>query len=222
MKYMNKLSILATVLLMAASCSPSGRTKSGLDPHAFESEYDGQQTELITITNEAGMEACITNLGGYVVSLMVPDGKGRLRNVLNGCDNVRAYLPENVGGPFLHGGTDSWTGRSYEVFGVDRSALWLALYSPGGDEAGDLQAYVTYMLTKDNRLDVYLEVFTADGVTFDQTNLSGLSCFDRSALAPNTGIVLTERSTAIDSSIVVLGPNGSFKSRKSYAFSIAE
>ena len=38
------------------------------------------------------MEVCVTNYGGRIVSLMVPDKDGRPRDVVLGHDNIRDYL----------------------------------------------------------------------------------------------------------------------------------
>ena len=53
-------------------------TLSGLNIRDFQTEVDGQLTDLYVLRNENGMEACITNYGGRVVSLMVPDRNGKM------------------------------------------------------------------------------------------------------------------------------------------------
>ncbi len=50
---------------------------------------------LHTLRNPRGLRATITNLGGRVVSLFVPDKNGILRDVVLGFENVEDYLPEN-------------------------------------------------------------------------------------------------------------------------------
>ena len=54
-----------------------------------------QDMELFTLTNRHGMTARITNYGGRVVSLMVPDRNGKMQDVVLGFDNVEEYLREN-------------------------------------------------------------------------------------------------------------------------------
>lgn len=85
------------IAAIAVSCQPAGNglTKSGLDPEKFKSEANGKPTALYTLTNENGMEACITNYGGRIVSLMVPGSDGALRDVVLGFDSIQAYFPEN-------------------------------------------------------------------------------------------------------------------------------
>ena len=70
-------------------------TKSGLNPEDFNAERDGATTALYTLTNKAGMEVCITNFGGRIVSIMVPDRDGEFKDVVHGFSTVQDYFPEN-------------------------------------------------------------------------------------------------------------------------------
>ena len=54
-----------------------------------------QEPELYTIRNASGMEASITNYGGRIVSLLVPDRDGQMRDVVLGFDNLKDYYPEH-------------------------------------------------------------------------------------------------------------------------------
>lgn len=98
---MKKLSSIffAASLFLLISCGGQKDdvqlTKSGLNPEKFVSEYQGNPTALYTLVNADGAEACITNFGGRIVSLMVPDKNGNLRDVVLGFDSVQAYYPEN-------------------------------------------------------------------------------------------------------------------------------
>lgn len=83
---------------LAASCTGSSApslTASGLDASKFDAEVGGKKTALYTLANDNGMEACITNYGGRIVSLMVPGADGVLRDVVLGFDSIAAYFPEN-------------------------------------------------------------------------------------------------------------------------------
>ena len=91
---MNKSIIIAALVAVAVSCAPE-LTKSGLDPRNFENTYEGAATALYTLTNQSGMEVCITNFGGRIVSVMVPDKDGIFRDVVLGFDNVADYFPQN-------------------------------------------------------------------------------------------------------------------------------
>ena len=80
-------------VIIATACTRSGQkqTKSGLDPAAFDTVINDKPVQLYTLTNSNGMEVCITNFGGRVVSVMVPDRDGVLRDVVLGYDNIAQY-----------------------------------------------------------------------------------------------------------------------------------
>ena len=84
---------IATFLL--ASCAQkqdSPLTISGLNPKNFKTEVNQAKTQLYTLKNTAGMEVCITNFGGRIVSIMVPDKTGTMRDVVLGFDNINDYI----------------------------------------------------------------------------------------------------------------------------------
>ena len=72
---------------------------SGLKREDFQAVVQGKETDLYTLTNAQGMEVSITNYGGSLVSIMVPDRDGNMANVLQGHDCIQDCLssPE----PFL-------------------------------------------------------------------------------------------------------------------------
>ena len=87
--------VVALGLLASCTSTPDKQlTKSGLDPEAFKAEFRGDSTALYTLTNASGMEVCITNFGGRVVTVMIPDRDGNYRDVVLGFDSIEAYFPE--------------------------------------------------------------------------------------------------------------------------------
>lgn len=82
---------VASLGLSACSSEPA-LTLSGLDPQAFVGEKGGKATALYTLTNANGMEVCITDFGGRLVSVMVPDRDGNLTDVILGFDNIKDYM----------------------------------------------------------------------------------------------------------------------------------
>lgn len=93
---MNKLTTLfAALILSASACTtnqPTEKTASGLTPADFRTEVDGKQTDLFVLKNKTGMEVCITNFGGRIVSVMVPDKDGVMRDVVLGFDSIGDYV----------------------------------------------------------------------------------------------------------------------------------
>lgn len=90
------LPLVAAAMLCACTATT---TRSGLAPDRFQGAYEGQPTALYTLTNTRGMEVCITNFGGRIVSLSVPDRNDTLRDVVLGFDNIRDYetIPSDFG-----------------------------------------------------------------------------------------------------------------------------
>lgn len=94
--------ILGLFLLMACTNKTQPEepeTLSGLKKSNFQTEIDGKQTDLFVLKNDAGMEVCITNYGGSIVSVMVPDKEGTLQDVVLGFDSIADYvnIPNNFG-----------------------------------------------------------------------------------------------------------------------------
>ena len=86
---------LGAAALMLASCAGGQQapvlTVSGLDPAKFDTTLQDKPVKLYTLKNANGMEVCITNYGGRVVSLVVPDKDGKPTDVVLGFDNIAQY-----------------------------------------------------------------------------------------------------------------------------------
>ena len=72
---------------------------SGLKRENFQAVVQGKETDLYTLTNSDGMEVSITNYGGAIMAIMVPDREGKMANVIQGHDSIQHVIdsPE----PFL-------------------------------------------------------------------------------------------------------------------------
>ena len=93
---MKRTVLLAGIAALTMSaCNQKTETKlteSGLNPVNFETTVNGATTGLYTLKNNAGMEVCITNFGGRIVSIMVPDKNGEKQDVVLGFDNIADYI----------------------------------------------------------------------------------------------------------------------------------
>lgn len=84
---------VAAILLCACNNKPATElTASGLNPKDFQTEVNNAKTDLYTLKNKVGMEVCITNLGGRIVSVMVPDKNGKMQDVVLGFDSIADYI----------------------------------------------------------------------------------------------------------------------------------
>ncbi len=61
---------------------------SDLKRENFQKEINGKKTDLFILRNAYKNEVAITNYGGAIVSIMVPDKNGKLANVIQGHDNI--------------------------------------------------------------------------------------------------------------------------------------
>jgi aldose 1-epimerase len=75
---MKKVFLALFAAAVAAACSPK------------EAE-----TGIYTLSNDNGMQVSITNFGGRIMSIVVPDKDGQPRDVVLGFDKVEDYFPEN-------------------------------------------------------------------------------------------------------------------------------
>lgn len=90
---MKRFSMWALSTLLLASCATGEKpTASGLLKSNFQTEVDGKKTDLFVLRNANNMEVCITNFGGRIVSVMVPDREGVMRDVVLGFDSIRDYI----------------------------------------------------------------------------------------------------------------------------------
>ncbi|MDH6533868.1 galactose mutarotase [Parabacteroides sp. 52] len=65
---------------------------SGLHIIDFNKLIDGKETTLCVLTNKNGCELTVTNYGGKIVSLMVPDRNGNWIDVVTGHQTIEDYM----------------------------------------------------------------------------------------------------------------------------------
>ena len=81
------------VACMLLTCILGGaEAKKTMKKEPFGKTEDGQAVDLYTLSNKNGLEAAITNFGGIVVSLKVPDRSGKVDDVVLGYDQLDGYL----------------------------------------------------------------------------------------------------------------------------------
>lgn len=64
----------------------------GLKRADFQTTINGKQTDLYILRNASGNEVAITNYGGAIVAIMVPDKDGQRANVIQGHDNIQDVI----------------------------------------------------------------------------------------------------------------------------------
>ena len=97
---------------------------SGLKREDFQKEIDGKKTDLFILKNKCGNEVALTNYGGALLSIMVPDKDGKYANVVQGHDSIdhvvnshEPFLSTLIGryGNRIAGGKFNLDGKEYQL-----------------------------------------------------------------------------------------------------------
>lgn len=154
--------LLLFTALFTSRLSAQETTLSWLQRKQFQTEVNGNYVDLFTLTNKNGMEVCITNYGGRVVSIMAPDKNGKMEDVVCGFPSIQDYmeLRQNFGaaiGRYIgrilnarftldsieyklsgtkhcsHGGYPGFADRVWSPRQEDPQTLYLYYLSPDGE-----------------------------------------------------------------------------------------
>ena len=87
-----RISNLFFALLLVLSSVLVAHAQASVTKASFGKTADGENVDLYTLRNTKGVEAKITNLGGIVVSLKVPDKNGKFDDVVLGFNDLDSYL----------------------------------------------------------------------------------------------------------------------------------
>ena len=60
----------------------------GLKRKDFQTTIHGRTTDLFILKNKQGAEIALTNYGGAIVAIMMPDRNGQMANIIQGHDNI--------------------------------------------------------------------------------------------------------------------------------------
>lgn len=77
----------------------TGENLCGLKREDFQKVIDGKETDLFILKNDKGAEMAVTNYGGAILAIMVPDKNGKYANVVQGHDSIDHVV--NSHEPFL-------------------------------------------------------------------------------------------------------------------------
>lgn len=124
---MRKLFVFALCAMILTGCTMKNEVKL-LDVNDFNTEVDGKKVSLYTLHN-GSLTMQVTNYGGRVVSLWVPDYRGSYEDIVLGYNNIDRYV-NNKGERYLGAavgryanriGNGSFTidGKKYELYKND-------------------------------------------------------------------------------------------------------
>jgi aldose 1-epimerase len=95
-RFMHAFGGFAALWAVVAMPGAAGKGANlNLHRSTFGTMPNGQAIDLYTLTNRHGMKVAITNYGGRIVSLLVPDRHGKMDDVVLGFDNLEGYLGKN-------------------------------------------------------------------------------------------------------------------------------
>jgi aldose 1-epimerase len=89
------ISIITMGLMMGCAEGPAIKLAEGAtypDPEKFEAEIDGKPVALYTLQNQKGVRVDITNFGGRIVSLFVPDKNGVFDDIVTGYHTIGEFV----------------------------------------------------------------------------------------------------------------------------------
>ena len=110
---------LSTLLLLLMSIASPSHAAT-VESMTWGKTVAGEEVKLFTLRHANGMEAKITNWGGYIVSLKVADKNGKFDDVVLGFDSLDGYLAKN---PFFGCITGRYANRiggaKFKIDGVE-------------------------------------------------------------------------------------------------------
>ena len=128
------------VLTMGVFCMSSvASAEQGLTRQPFGKTADGCPADLYTLTNTTGMKVAITNYGGIIVSLCVPDRDGKLGDVVLGYDTLDGYLAKTPYFGAIIGRYGNRIGKAR--FSLDGKEYTLAANNNGNHLHGGLRGF---------------------------------------------------------------------------------
>jgi len=85
------LSLLTSLALTFATAGALAGASMKIDKQPFGKTTDGQEVFLYTLKNSSGMVVKITNYGGTITAIMVPDRNKNFGDVVLGFDSIEGY-----------------------------------------------------------------------------------------------------------------------------------
>ena len=159
---------LSTILL--SNCSTVKVSKT-----PFGSTSNGTAVDLFTLENPNGMQAKITNYGGILTQLHVPDKNGKLGDVVLGYDKLSSYIKAS---PYFGCITGRYANRIAKgQFKIGETTYKLATnngenHLHGGDVGFDKKVWAAKKVKGFGRAGIELTYLSKDGVEGYPGNLA--------------------------------------------------
>ena len=181
MKYFLAIGTLSLFLFIFNNCDnktkkePGEKGKMTITKATFGRTQEGHPVDLYTMTNANGMTVKITDYGGIVTSLMVPDKNGKPDDVVLGFDTLEKYL---AGHPYFGAIVGRYGNRVAKgTFILNGVAYKLAAnngenHLHGGIKGFDKVVWKAEQIKKENEVGIKLSYLSKDGEEGYPGNLS--------------------------------------------------
>lgn len=139
----------------------------GLDPKDFRMTLNGKETDLYILRNQKGYEVAVTNYGGAIAAIMVPDREGKIANVIQGFDNIKdlicgkePFLSTLIGrfGNRIKEGKFTLNGKDYQVALNDGPN-----HLHGGPTGYHARVWDAYQMTENRLVLNYVSAYGEEG-----------------------------------------------------------
>jgi aldose 1-epimerase len=83
---------IVTLSIALSNCNLNTKNTMNITKQSFGKMPDSTVVDLYTLTNASGVTMQVTNYGGIITSLQVPDKKGKPEDIVLGYDSLASYL----------------------------------------------------------------------------------------------------------------------------------
>jgi len=156
---------LAAVILSGCT-APTPASQGQISQQPFGTTKEGTPVNLYTLRNSKGAEARISNYGGLVISLKVPDRNGQVGDVVLGYDDLASYIKDS---PFFGALVGRYGNRIAKgKFTLDGKEYTLATNNPpnalhGGIKGFDKVVWEAYTIATPEGPALELHYVSKDG-----------------------------------------------------------
>ena len=212
---------IAALMLSACNNKPAQQLTLSAASDVYKRQVNNAQTDLYTLKNKSGMEVCITNFGGRIVSVMVPDKNGNMQDVVLGFDSIADYvnIPSDFGASIGRYANRINQGRIVldgDTIQLPQNNFGHCLH--GGPKGWQYQVYeenfpgnvtakVLFKLTDDNAIDIKYSATTDKKTVINMTNHSyfNLSGNPSKVATDHILYVNADNYTPVDSTFMTTG-----------------
>lgn len=150
-KKMLRLSAVILINLFFMNQVSAGGNGLSVSKTGFGQLSDGSAVELFSLTNQNGMVVKITNYGGIITSILVPDKQDNLIDVVLGFDNLEDYTKEH---PYFGAIIGRYGNRIRKgKFALDGQEFTLAVNNGPNHLHGGLQGFDKVLWTAETKPD---------------------------------------------------------------------